>query len=438
MLQDDRIKAERGKGPEKGGPTRRASPLRPFFLPHPETFCHPVKKALTPFLPDSVPPRTTSPVDPDPDLPHRRRPRYRGKNPRAFHEKYKELAPDQHPETVAKVLAAGKTPAGSHRPILLPELLAVLDPRPGDLAVDCTLGYGGHAAALLERIIPEGHLLGLDVDVVEQARATERLRARGFGADVFTPHRGNFAGLPAALAQHGRPEGADLILADLGVSSMQIDDPARGFSVKHAGPLDMRLNPARGLSARDWLRRVTPAVLARALAENSDEPRADALAMALAGRDLPTTRALAEATATCVPHESDREDTVRRVFQAIRIAVNDEFSALDSLLRALPGCLKPGGRVAILSFHSGEDRRVKAHFRDGHRTGLYAAISDELLRAGPEERRDNRRGTRFCLTRHAFRPGGLRDPSTWQTPASPRSTGPCASGADRGERPGKP
>lgn len=332
-------------------------------------------------------------MDPAPDSAHRRRPRYRGKNPRAFHEKYKELAPDRHPETVAKVLAAGKTPAGSHRPILLPELLAVLDPRPGDLAVDCTLGHGGHAAAILERIVPGGHLLGLDVDAAEQARTTERLRARGFGPDVFTPHRGNFAGLPAALAQHGRPGGADLILADLGVSSMQIDDPARGFSIKHAGPLDMRLNPARGLSARDWLRRVSPATLARALTENADEPRAEPLAALLAGRDFPTTRALAGAIAAHVPDEPEPEDTVRRVFQAVRIAVNDEFGALDALLRGLPGCLRPGGRVAILSFHSGEDRRVKTHLRAGHRAGLYAAIADELLRAGPEERRDNPRST---------------------------------------------
>ena len=341
-----------------------------------------------------IPPNPLLLVDPTPE-PHRhRRPRYRGTHPRAFHEKYKELAPDQHPGIVAKVLAAGKTPAGSHRPILLPELLTVLAPRPGDRAVDCTLGHGGHAAAILGRIVPGGHLLGLDVDATEQTRTTERLRATGFGPDVFTAHRGNFAGLPAALANHGWGDGADLVLADLGVSSMQIDDPARGFSVKHAGPLDMRLNPDRGLSARDWLRRTTPVALARALAENADEPRADLLAAALAGRDFPTTRALAEAVAARVPATGpDRADTVRRVFQAVRIAVNDEFGALDALLRGLPGCLRPGGRVAILSFHSGEDRRVKAHFRDGLRAGIYAAVADELLRAGPEERRANPRST---------------------------------------------
>ena len=155
----------------------------------------------------------------------------------------------------------------------------------------------------------------------------------------------------------------------------------------------MRLNPTRGLSARDWLRRVTPAALARAFAENADEPRAEPLATALAGQDFPTTRALRNAVAALIPVETERDDTVRRVFQAVRIAVNDEFGALDALLRGLPGCLRPGGRVVILSFHSGEDRRVKAHFRDGHRAGLYLAVSDELLRAGPEERHDNPRST---------------------------------------------
>lgn len=342
--------------------------------------------------------------------PHRRRrPRYRGTHPRAFHEKYKEHAPDQHPETVAKVLAAGKTPAGTHRPILVPEILACLDPRPGNFAVDATLGHGGHAEAILRRVVPGGgHLLGLDVDPVEQPRTVERLRALGFGPEAFTPHRGNFAGLPAALATHGRPEGADVILADLGVSSMQFDDPARGFSVKRDGPLDMRMNPARGLSAAAWLARTTPAALARVLTENADEPRADALAAALAGREFATTRALAEAVGALVPVRggaSARGDTVRRVFQAVRIAVNDEFGALDAFLRGLPACLRPGGRVAILTFHSGEDRRVKAAFREGLRAGIYAAVADEVVRAGPEERRSNPRSVPAKL-RWAVRASG--------------------------------
>ena len=323
--------------------------------------------------------------------PHRRRPRYRGKNPRAFDEKYKEHRPGQFPETISKVLASGKTPAGTHRPILVAEILEVLAPRPGEFAVDCTLGYGGHAQALLQRIAPGGHLLALDADPGEGARTLDRLRAAGHGPDVLTWERHNFAGLAALLAGR-RPGGADLVLADLGVSSMQLDRPERGFSVKLDGPLDMRMNPERGLAASEWLARTRPEALARALLENADEPRAERLAAALAGRVFATTGALARAVAALVP-APDGEDTVRRVFQAVRIEVNEEFGALDAFLRVLPGCLASGGRVAILTFHSGEDRRVKHAFREGLRAGVFAEVADEVIRAGPEERRVNPRST---------------------------------------------
>lgn len=332
-------------------------------------------------------------ADPSPDSSpptHRRRPRYSGKNPRRFHEKYKELHADQYPETVEKVLASGRTPAGTHRPILLPEILEWLDPQPGEFAVDCTLGYGGHAEAILRRVAaPGGHLLALDVDPIEGPRTAARLLAAGFGLDVFSWERRNFAGLGALLGTR-RPQGADLILADLGVSSMQLDVPERGFSVKNDGPLDMRMNPQRGVPASEFVAKTSPATLARFLQENADEPRATALAAALAGRSFPTTSALATAVAAAVPTQ-DRDDTVRRVFQAIRIAVNEEFSALDTFLRTLPGCLAPGGRVAILSFHSGEDRRVKLAFRDGVRAGIYEAVAPDIIRPGPQERRENTR-----------------------------------------------
>ncbi len=324
------------------------------------------------------------------ETPHRRRPRYRGKNPRAFHEKYKEHDPARFPETVQKVLASGKTPAGTHRPIMVEEILAALDPQPGDFAVDCTLGYGGHAEAILRRIAgPGAHLLALDADPVEGESALARLRAAGYGPDALTWERCNFAGLARRLAER-RPQGADVILADLGVSSMQLDVPERGFSVKHDGPLDMRMNPRRGLTAAEWLARVSPEALTRALVENADEPRAASLAVALAGRNFPTTRTLAETVGNAVPAPV-REDTVRRVFQAVRIAVNDEFGALDTLLRTLPECLAPGGRVAVLTFHSGEDRRVKLAFREGQRAGGYAEVADEVVRPSAAERRDNPR-----------------------------------------------
>ena len=327
-----------------------------------------------------------------PATPHRRRPRYRGKNPRRFEEKYKERNPALHADTVAKVIASGKTPAGTHRPIMVAEILAALAPRPGDLAVDGTLGYGGHAQEILAKILPGGKLLGLDHDPIELPKTEARLRALGFGESVFTAHRSNFAGLPQVLAAQAIA-GADLILADLGVSSMQIDDPARGFSVKFSGPLDMRMNPQRGQPVSALLEKIRPDALAQLLMQNADEPKAVQLGAALAGKSFTTTQALAEAIRAALPLVPREEChlNIRRVFQALRIAVNDEFSALENFLRQLPGCLKPGGRVAILTFHSGEDRRVKKALIGGRAAGLYSEISEEIIRATPEEQRSNPR-----------------------------------------------
>lgn len=326
--------------------------------------------------------------------PHRRRPRYPGKNPRRFGEKYKERDPQRYAETVAKVLASGKTPAGTHRPIMVAEILATLAPQPGEVAVDCTLGYGGHAQALLPRLQPGGRLLALDADPLELPKTEARLRAAGFGPEVFTAHRTNFAGLPQILAAAGLV-GVDLLLADLGVSSMQIDDPARGFSVKLAGPLDMRLNPSSGQPAAALLAKIRPAALAELLRENADEPQAAELAAALAGKHFSTTTALADAIRRATPrlNREAADLAVRRVFQALRIAVNDEFSALDTWLRQLPACLNPGGRVAVLTFHSGEDRRVKKAFAAARRDGVFAAIADEIIRPTPAEQNANPRST---------------------------------------------
>jgi len=322
--------------------------------------------------------------------PHKRRVRYRGNNPRRFEDKYKER--DNDPETIAKVIASGKTPVGTHRPIMVAEILAALAPMPGETAVDCTLGYGGHAQEILAKISPGGKLLGLDADPVELPKTEARLRAMGFDETVFTAHRSNFAGLPQILAAN-EIAGADLILADLGVSSMQIDDPARGFSVKLDGPLDMRMNPQRGQPASALLQKIKPAALAELLVENSDEPNAAQLAPMLAGKNFSTTRQLSDAIRAALPRpgRDDSDLAVRRVFQALRIAVNDEFSALETFLRHLPACLKPGGRAAILTFHSGEDRRVKKAFADGQRAGIYSEIAGEVIRPTPEERNSNPR-----------------------------------------------
>jgi 16S rRNA (cytosine1402-N4)-methyltransferase len=324
--------------------------------------------------------------------PRRRRPRYSGRHPRRFAEKYKEHQPDRYLETIAKVVASGKTPAGTHRPILVRELLEILAPQPGEIAVDCTLGYGGHARELLPRLQPGGRLFGLDVDPVELPKTEARFRAWGFGPEMFTAVRSNFAGLPQILARAELP-GVDCILADLGLSSMQLDNPARGFSLKHEGPLDMRMNPLRGRPASDLLAKIRPNALAGLLEENADEPRAEQLAKILAGRSFPTTLSLAGAIRDALPHagEEQRELSVRRVFQALRIEVNDEFSALDTLLRTLPGCPNPGGRMAVLTFHSGEDRRVKKAFASGRAQGFYLDIVSEVIRPTPQERRGNPR-----------------------------------------------
>lgn len=326
--------------------------------------------------------------------PHRRRVRYKGKNPRRFEEKYKELSPEKYPDAVAKVLASGKTPAGMHRPIMVEEILEVLAPRPGQIAVDCTLGFGGHSREILQRLQPGGRLIGLDADPIELPKTEERLRAAGFGEEVFRTHRANFAGLPRVLQLEGLA-GADCILADLGVSSMQIDTPGRGFSVKAPGPLDMRMNPNKGKSAAALLAEITAPDLVVLLRENADEPHAEVLAWRLAGARFATTTALAEAINAVLRDrpEDERKKAVRRVFQALRVAVNEEFSALDSLLRHLPQCLNPGGCVAILTFHSGEDRRVKKAFQQGLREGVYSEITPEALRPTAEECRANTRAT---------------------------------------------
>ena len=328
---------------------------------------------------------------PDP-APPRRRPRYNGKNPRRFEDKYKERDPKRYADTVAKVLASGKTPAGSHRPIMVAEILGALAPRPGDIAVDCTLGHGGHAQEILPLLQPGGRLIALDADPIELPRAESRIRALGFGPEIFSAHRSNFAGLPRVLADAGLTV-ADIILVDLGLSSMQIDDPARGFSVKHSGPLDMRMNPQRGQPASALLAKISADALATLLVENADETHAAILAPLLAGSSFATTTALAAAIRTGLPRlKKDECDlSIRRVFQALRIAVNDEFSALDTFLRHLPACLNPAGRAAILTFHSGEDRRVKKAFEAGLRDGLYAEISREVIRPTPAERNANPR-----------------------------------------------
>ncbi len=337
---------------------------------------------------------------PDPQPTHKRRARYSGTHPKRFEEKYKELDPARHPEALRKVIERGQTPAGMHRPICVPEILAILDPKPGETGLDATLGYGGHAQELLARVAPAGRLFGLDVDPLELPSTEARLRGLGYDGSVLVLRRQNFATASSLLAEAGG--GFDFVLADLGVSSMQIDNPARGFSFKTDGPLDLRLDPGSGLSASALLQSVTRQRLRELLTDNADEPFAAPLAAVLQGQYLETTRQLAElvraTVRTCLRRglpaaEQDAEikKSLQRTFQALRIEVNDEFGVLDTFLASLPACLNPGGRVAILSFHSGEDRRVKKAFQAGERGGLYARVAPDPIRPSAEERRANPR-----------------------------------------------
>ena len=350
----------------------------------------------------------------DASPPHKRRVRYSGTHPRQFAEKYKELDPARHAEEVDKVMQRGQTPAGMHRSICVDEILAILNPQPGETGLDATLGFGGHTQTLVPRVLPGGHMFGMDVDPIELPRTTARLRALGFDEAALSTHRRNFSEMASLLPQAGG--GFDFVLADLGVSSMQIDNPARGFSFRADGPLDLRLDPTAGQSASELLQTVTRQHLRDLLIDHSDEPFAIPLAAALQGQYVETTTQLAElvraamqgALKASMPQEERLVETkkaLQRTFQALRIEVNNEFGVLDTLLAALPACLKPGGRVAILSFHSGEDRRVKKAFQTGERDGTYSSVAPDPIRASMEERRANSRSTSAKL-RWAVRAGG--------------------------------
>lgn len=329
----------------------------------------------------------------------KRRVRYSGTHPRRFEEKYKELNPQLYSDEVKKIIDQGKTPAGTHRPILVKEVLEALSPKPGMVGLDATLGFGGHAQELLKLILPGGRLIGIDVDPLELPRTKARLRGLGFSEEVLFVRRMNFAGLPHLLPEAG---GAfDFVLADLGVSSMQLDNPARGFSFKVDAPLDLRLNPGKGQPASAFLKSVTQEKLTELLITNSDEPHAITIAKAIFENNqlINTTKQLMGYVTRSLhnlPQDTRHEEikkSLQRTFQALRIAVNDEFTVLDQFLNLLPGCLKEGGRVAILTFHSGEDRRVKKSFLEGYRDGIYSQIAREVIRSSPEERRANSRAT---------------------------------------------
>lgn len=387
---------------------------------------------------------------------HKRRVRYKGTHPRTFEEKYKEHDPEKYADTVARVIEKGSTPAGMHIPIMVNEILEFLQIRPGQKGLDATLGYGGHTRKMLEKLTevsgtseltgevyikddvqtkgdswknpednsednskdnladnsennseevfrekaPEGHLYALDVDPIEIVKTGERLQKAGYGEEILTILQQNFANLETVAKEYGP---FDFMLADLGVSSMQIDDPKRGFSYKADGPLDLRLDPQHGIPASQRLRELNREELIGMLVENSDEPYAEQIASQICktfkkGGSMDTTTALREAIerALCfLPENKEKKDilkkTCQRVFQALRIDVNSEFEVLEAFLHALPEALADGGRVAILTFHSGEDRLVKKAFQQYYREGIFEEIATDVIRPTAEECRQNGR-----------------------------------------------
>ncbi len=324
---------------------------------------------------------------------HKRRVRYSGKYPRRFEEKYKELNPEKYSDTVSHVISKGSTPAGMHISICVQEILDFLEIQPGQVGLDCTLGYGGHSQKMLDCLKGQGHLYSLDVDPIESAKTIERLRKAGYGEDIWSVKLINFADIDQVAEEAGK---FDFVLADLGVSSMQIDNPERGFSYKTEGPLDLRMNPQKGVSAAERLMEVNFEELVGLLVENSDEPYAEKIARGILNHrkkkgKIETTTQLKDIIdqALAFVPEAERKEAVKkscqRTFQALRIDVNHEYEALYSLMEKLPAVLKEGGRVAILTFHSGEDRLVKQSFKHFYREGVYKEISNDVIRPSAEE-----------------------------------------------------
>lgn len=332
------------------------------------------------------------------DQKHQRRKRYKGTHPKTYDAKYKELQPEKYTETIEKIIQKGNTPAGMHRPICVNEIIEFLELKPGQIGLDATLGYGGHTLEILKKLGKGSHLHAIDADPIELPRTQERLAKLGYGPEILSITQMNFSDIDY-LNAYGS---FNFIIADLGVSSMQIDNPERGFSFKTDGPLDLRMNPKIGTSAANRLKEMTKNEIEGMLIENADEPHADIIASAIVseyhrGNDMSTTtdlyRVIKDALHSLPQSTRDEEikKSCQRTFQAVRIDVNHEFEALYEFLEKLPSALAEGGRVAILSFHSGEDRLVKKSFQHYFREGIYKEVSNGPIRPTMDEQSSNSR-----------------------------------------------
>jgi len=334
---------------------------------------------------------------------HTRRRRYSGTHPRKFEQKYKEHNISAYPEIKEHLLAKGKTPAGSHIPVLKEEVMECLKPESGQIVVDCTIGYGGHASEFIKHIGPNGKLIALDVDNAELERTRQRLSKENVPVSF---HHSNFAGIAKVLKKE-TIDVCDIIFADLGVSSMQIDNPERGMSYKNEGPLDMRMDERLKQTAGDLLNSLSEEKLSKAFLELGDEPDHKEIAHLIVTkrRAEPITKTTqlvdlifeAKGINKKIWRQQRRSSKsvslhpAALVFQALRILVNDELGCLKELLRIAPYCLNPGGRIGIISFHSGEDRIVKKAFREGVRNGIYQRAAEEPIVPQREEINSNPR-----------------------------------------------
>jgi 16S rRNA (cytosine1402-N4)-methyltransferase len=272
-----------------------------------------------------------------------------------------------------------------HVSVMPDEVLRLLDPKPGETWVDCTVGGGGHARLIAGRIAPGGRLIGLDQDPTMLDRARSQL----VDLPVELVHA-NFDQLPEILRNRGI-EAVDGVLADLGFASDQMGEAVRGFSFREDGPLDMRLDPTTGATAADLVNTMSEAGLADVFYEFGEERQSRRVARKIVERrkakPFTTTGELADLVRSCV-RKSGNIDPATRVFQALRIAVNDELGALDRLLAALPRIVKPGGRAGLISFHSLEDRRVKHAFRTAQ---VWEPLTKKPVEATDEETARNPR-----------------------------------------------
>jgi len=314
---------------------------------------------------------------------HVRRKRYSGTHPKNYKEKYKELNPEKYAQDVKHIIESGKTPAGMHIPICVNEILDFLQIKPGQIGLDATLGYGGHAQKMLERLHSQGHLYAIDVDNVEMEKTKNRLENLGYDSKILTIKQLNFSKIDTILPLDKK---FDFVLADLGLSSMQIDNPERGFSFKNDGPLDLRLNSEQNMTATKRLKKITSEELEILLTENADEPYAKEIALAITNQiknsvEITTTSQLTKIimnTLKFIPQDEQKK-SCQRTFQALRIDINKEYEVLFEFLDKLPNVLSKGGKVAILTFHSGEDRLVKKAFKFFFNQGIYSEIAKDVI-----------------------------------------------------------